>query len=126
MVDLTFTLGRPEPIRFDFGSVRESKIDHYRPHGAAPGVAIIEGTVNDTQTRQRVAGAVVTAEIGDDAQQTVSDDFGRYRFEVAPGTYVVSAYYSVGGRGQIEVRRSHIEAAGAEAVVVPLWIEMTR
>jgi len=126
MVDLTFTLGRPEPIRFDFGTARDSKIDHYRPHGAAPGVAIIEGTVNDTQTRQRVPGAVVTAVLGDDTQQTVSDDFGRFRFEVTPGTYAVSAYYSVGGRGQIEVRRSHIEAAGAEAVVVPLWIEMTR
>jgi hypothetical protein len=57
----------------------------------------------------------------------VSDGFGRYRFEaMMPGTYSISAYYSVSGRAQIEVRRSGIEVGGAEAVVVPLWIEMQR
>jgi hypothetical protein len=72
---------------------------------------------------------VVTAIIGDDpnkTQQTVSDDYGRFRFETLPGTYSVSAYYSVGGRGQIEVRRSNIAVEGAEAVHVPLFIEMNR
>jgi hypothetical protein len=38
----------------------------------------------------------------------------------------VSAYYSIGGRAQIEVRRSAITVEGAEAVVVPLWIELGR
>jgi len=130
MVDIVFTLGRPEPIRVDFGNSRASKIDHYHPRHAAPSVAIIEGTVNDAATKQRVPGAVVTAVTGDaqnaETQQTVSDDNGRFRFEAAPGVYAVSAYYSVGGRGQIEVRRSNIAVAGAEAVVVPLWIEMAR
>lgn len=129
MVDIMFTLGRPEPIRVDFGNSRASQIDRYKPSHATTTVAIIEGTVNDTATKQRVAGAVVTAAVtGDDTQtqQTVSDDNGRYRFEAPPGTYSVSAYYSVGGRGQIEVRRSNISVLGAEAVVVPLWIEMNR
>jgi hypothetical protein len=128
MVDLVFTLGRPDPITIDFGNVRDSKIERYRPKHLASSIAIIEGTVNDSETRQRVAGAVVTAVgTGSETQQTVSDDHGRYRFEpVVPGVYSVSAYYSVGGRGQIEVRRSGIAVEGAEAVVVPLWIEMTR
>jgi hypothetical protein len=38
----------------------------------------------------------------------------------------VSAYYSISGRGQIEVRRSGIQVAAAEAVVVPLWIELAK
>jgi hypothetical protein len=129
MVDIVFTLGRPEPIKVDFGNAKESAIERYRPSKSAPQVAIIEGTVSDTATKQRVPGAVVTAIIGDDpnkTQQTVSDDYGRFRFETLPGTYSVSAYYSVGGRGQIEVRRSNIAVEGAEAVHVPLFIEMNR
>lgn len=129
MVDLVFTLGRPDPIKVDFGNAKATAIERYRPTNAAPQTAIIEGTVSDTTTKQRVAGAVVTAIVGDDenqTQQTVSDDSGRYRFETRPGTYSVSAYYSVGGRGQIEVRRSNISVEGAEAVHVPLFIEMAR
>lgn len=129
MVDLVFTLGRPDPIRVDFGNAKANAIERYRPSKAAPQTAIIEGTVSDTATKQRVAGAVVTAIIGDDpnqTQQTVSDDAGRFRFETQPGTYSVSAYYSVSGRGQIEVRRSNISVEGAEAVHVPLFIEMTQ
>jgi len=130
-VDLVFTLGRPVPLRVDFGDT-SGRIDRYRPTNLGTSVAIIEGTVNDTRTRERVPGAVVTAVTRDDNQdelteQTISDDHGRYRFDrVAPGTYSVSAYYSVSGRGQIEVRRSLIDVAGAEAVVVPLWVELTR
>ena len=83
--------------------------------------------MNDTSTKERVPGAVVTAvTLAGQTEQTVSDDDGRYRFDLAPGTYAVSAYYSIGGRGQIEVRRSGIAVAGAEAVSVPLWIELVR
>lgn len=128
MVDLTFTLGRPDRIRVDFGDPKPGAIDRYRPRGTG-GAAIIEGTVNDTVTRTRVPGAVVTA-VGADVtktQQTVSDDHGRFRFDaMPPGVYSVSAYYSLGGRGQIEVRRSGINVDAAEAVVVPLWIETAR
>ena len=124
-VDIVFTLGRPEPIRVDFGDPRQGAIDRYRPPSLPATRAIIEGTVNDTSTRERVAGAVVTAVANDQTEQTVTDEHGRFRFDdLPPGTYAVSAYYSIGGRGQIEVRRSDIAVAGAEAVIVPLWIEM--
>lgn len=126
-VDLVFTLGRPDPIRIDFGDEAAAAIDRYRPRGL-DGAAVIEGTVNDSATRQRVPGAVVTAVRADaSTQQTVSDDHGRFRFDaLPPGVYSVSAYYSIGGRGQIEVRRSGINVDAAEAVVVPLWIETAR
>ncbi len=130
MVDVTFTLGRPEPIQYDY-NIKGAEIDRYRPKAlASKPLALIEGTVNDMSTRLRVPGAVVTAVQDNNVattQQTVSDDSGRYRFdEVRPGTYAISAYYSIGGRAQIEVRRSGIEVASSEAVVVPLWIEMQR
>ncbi|HEU0031299.1 MAG TPA: carboxypeptidase-like regulatory domain-containing protein [Kofleriaceae bacterium] len=127
MVDVVFTLGRPDPIRIDFANTAGNAIDRYRPKQLATTAAIIEGTVNDSATHQRVAGAVVTAvSPATGTQQTVSDDQGRFRFETVPGEYSISAYYSVSGRGQIEVRRSGIVVAGAEAVVVPLWIETTK
>jgi hypothetical protein len=128
MVDIVFTLGRPEPIRVDYGNSKASQIDRYKPRKSSPLVAVIEGTVNDLATKQRVVGAVVTAATNDVAktQQTISDDQGRFRFEAQPGVYSVSAYYSVAGRAQIEVRRSNIAVEGAEAVHVPLWIEMDR
>lgn len=130
-VDLVFTLGRPDPIRVSYGDPKKSQIDRYRPPHLGEGTAIIEGTVNDLQTHERVIGAVVTVvsygPAGTQTEMTVSDDDGRYKFEnVTPGTYAVSAYYSVSGRGQIEVRRSDIAVAGKEAVIVPLWIEMIR
>ena len=130
-VDLVFTLGRPDPIREIYGDPKQSQIDRYRPPHLGEGASIIEGTVNDLQTHERVTGAVVTVvthgPAGQQTEITVSDDDGRYKFEnVAPGTYALSAYYSVSGRGQIEVRRSDIAVAGAEAVIVPLWIEMIR
>lgn len=124
-VDLVFTLGRPDPIRVNYGDPTAAVIDRYRPRDLDAAHAIIEGTVNDTQTRERVAGAVVTAVAHGDTEQTITDDQGRYKFPgLRPGTYAVSAYYSISGRGQIEVRRGDITVAGAEAVIVPLWIEM--
>ena len=40
------------------------------------------------------------------------------------------AFFGVGVReprvGQIEVRRSYIEVVGAEGVIVPLWVELTK
>lgn len=125
-VDVVFTLGRPEPLRSDY-SDRATQIERYHPSGLAVSIAAIEGTVADANTRERVAGAVVTA-VGDTGtEQTLSDDDGRYRFDrLAPGSYTVSAYYSVGGHAQIEVRRADIEVAGAEAVSVPLWLELDR
>ncbi|HEY4245060.1 MAG TPA: carboxypeptidase-like regulatory domain-containing protein [Kofleriaceae bacterium] len=129
VVDVTFTLGRPDPIRVDYGDAKQAEIDHYKPKNLANAISVIEGTVNDAGTKERIAGAVVTAihDPGIDTQQTISDAQGRYRFDgVLPGTYSVSTYYSVSGERQIEVRRSNIKVVGAEAVVVPLWIEANR
>lgn len=123
-VDVMFTLGAVEPITLDYAASRDAEITRYHPRTGAP---LLEGTVSDTTTRMRIAGAVVTAVGPGDTLQTVSDDQGRFKFApVAPGTYVVSAYYSVGGRGQIEIRRSDIQVGATDAVVVPLWIETTK
>jgi len=128
VVDVVFDLGHPDPVTVDFGSAKDSEIDRYHPRHHAT-TALIEGTVNDRASHTRVAGAVVTA-IGPGTGptaptlQAVSDDQGRYRFDpVQPGVYIVSAYYSVGNRGQIEVRRSDIEVGAAQGVIVPLWVE---
>jgi mannose-6-phosphate isomerase-like protein (cupin superfamily) len=126
-VDLTFTLGRPDPIHTSFGDPREGAIDRYRPRGQAATIGRIEGIVGDTSSRARIGGAVVTV-IGPGTPpptyQMITDDAGRYAFEaLPPARYTVSAYYSVDGRGQIEVRRSEVEVGGGDAVIVPLWIE---
>ena len=92
-------------------------------------MANIEGAVTDTGNHERVPGAVVTALRAGEAaaHQTVTDDQGRYRFDrIEPGSYTVSAYYSISGRGQFEVRRAGIAVAGGEAVVVPLIIEVAK
>lgn len=125
-VDVTFTLGNPEPILVDFGDPTQGEITRYRNKRET---SLIEGTVSEMTTHERVVGAVVTANGGprDDTLQTITDAQGRYRFDtVEPGTYVVSAYYSIGGRAQIEVRRSDIVVERAEGVVVPIWVELTK
>jgi hypothetical protein len=127
-VDIQFTPSRPDPFTIDYSDPRFSAITKYR---TKDGRTLIEGTVSDIGTKVRIAGAVVTATGPSGAQsdtlQTISGDDGRYKFEpVTPGTYVVSAYYSVGGRGQIEVRRSDIQVDTGDDVNVPLFIETTK
>ena len=121
---------RPELNEVEYGDPAAVAIQRYQPSHLASSQAVIEGTVNDAQTNERVVGTVISAVLYEDrdhAHQTVSDEHGRYRFDdIAPGTYVVSAYYSITGRGQFEVRRSEIIVGGAEAVIVPMWIEMAR
>ncbi len=127
VVDVTFTLGQPDPKHVSFGDARDGAIDRYHPdhHDASTGV--IEGFVSDSGSRDRIPGAVVTALRAGDTLQTVTDDQGRYRFDdVQPGDYEVSAYYSVSGRGEIEIRRSDIAVAGGEGVIVPIWIEFAK
>jgi hypothetical protein len=126
VVDVELAGGAGPAVDFR-GDPSDAAIEHFAPlhHDAA--TAVIEGIVADLATRRRVAGAVVTVVIGQTTLQTVTDDAGRYRFDpVAPGTYVVSAYYAVDGRGQMEVRRSAISVAAAQGVRVPLWIETQR
>ncbi|MEO8550209.1 MAG: carboxypeptidase-like regulatory domain-containing protein [Kofleriaceae bacterium] len=126
VVDVMFDLGKPDPVAVDFGDAKDSEIARYR---SSRHETLIEGTINNRASKERIAGAVVTA-IGPGTGpsvptlQAVSDDQGRYRFEnVPPGIYVVSAYYSITNRGQIEVRRSDIHVGASEGVIVPLWVE---
>jgi hypothetical protein len=119
-VDITFG-GDAAPISYDYRNARETEIERFTTL-----VPRIEGTVSDAASRARVPGAVVTA-TGGDTLQTVTDDDGRYRFDqVQPGSYAISAYYSIGDRAQIEVRRSDIPVGPREGVRVPLFIEMSR
>ncbi|HEY0254262.1 MAG TPA: carboxypeptidase-like regulatory domain-containing protein [Kofleriaceae bacterium] len=127
VVDVEFTLGHPEPITIDFGDPKDSEIFRYKHRST-----LIEGTISDRGSHERVPGAVVTA-IGPGegpltpTLQAVSDDQGRYKFDpVPPGIYVVSAYYSVDSHGTIEVRRSDIDVEPHQGVVVPLWVETSR
>ena len=122
-VDVLFTLGKPDPVTIDFNAPELGEVTRYHSkHGT-----IIEGSVVEAGSHSRIAGAVVTATTGADTLQTVSDDSGRYRFDsVTPGTYVVSAYYSVSGRAQIEVRRAGIVVAANDGVIVPLAIETAK
>ena len=127
-VDVVFTLDHPDPVKLHYGDAHAAEIERYRPASQNATVAHIEGTVTDSASHGRVEGAVITAvdpARPANALQTVSDEQGRYKFDdVLPGTYVVSASYSVTGRGQIEVRRSGIELTAGDAVIVPLVIEL--
>ena len=98
----------------------------YRPVDADPGSGTVLGTITEVGARTRLGGAVVS--IADASGRliadAVSDDSGRYRCDqVPPGTYVVSAYYTLLGRGQFEIRRSAVTITGGDVVVVPLSIE---
>jgi hypothetical protein len=127
LVDVTFTLGQPDRIHVDFGNPQDAAIARYRPRHVAPHIAILEGTVTDAATRAPVVGASVTATAAGTTLQALTDDLGRYRFDaVEPGAYTVSAYYSIGGRGQIEVRRGDIAVGAGDGVVVPLWVELEK
>jgi hypothetical protein len=122
VVDLEFDLGKPDPVMVDFGNSAASEIEHFTPKDHQPR---IEGTVNVRSSHTRVEGAVVTVVGLGQTLQAVTDDQGRFAFAVSPGTYAVSAYYAVDSIGEIEVKRSAIEVAANEGVVVPLWIETT-
>ncbi len=98
---------------------------HSTPAHHDPATSIVLGSIADSSSRHRIAGAVITliAATGE-TLQTLSDDAGRYRFDpVAPGTYIVSAYYSVDGHGQIELRRGDLAVAAGHGIRVPLWVE---
>jgi hypothetical protein len=127
VVDLVFTLGQPDRIHVEFGNARDGEIERYKSPRIAAQLAVIEGTLLDVSTRAPVAGASVSATAESGTQLAVTDADGRFRFDaVPPGVYTVSAYYSIGGRGQLEIRRGAIEVAGGHGVIVPLWVELAR
>ena len=124
-VDVVFELGRGRPLILDYGNPADGAIDGYPL--AAGRAGRIEGTVSDAATRERVIGAVVSADQGHggEVRQIITDDQGRFLFdELADGRYTVSAYYTIAGRGHIEVQRNSLEVQAGRALVVPLWIEL--
>ena len=127
-VDVAFELGRAEPLIVDYGNAKDGAIARYTPKHANPKTGLIEGTVSDSATRERVPGAVVTALGGEsetETRQAVTDDRGRFVFpDLPPGVYAISAYYTISRRGQIEVLRNSLDVHGGEAVIVPLWVEL--
>lgn len=127
-VDIQFTPSRPAPYTIDF---TDPELQRIRTYHTKDQRTLLEGTLADSATRTRIPGAVVTlygpAGPTADTVQAVTGDDGRYKFEpVGAGVYVVSAYYSVGGRGQIEVRRSDIHVEVGTEVEVPLFLDTTR
>ena len=120
----------PEHISLDvlreISSVGGTPLWRFRPTDADVHAATVEGTVTEVGERTRLEGAVITIvdPEGRLIAEAVSDQDGRYRFdEVPPGSYVVSAYYTLVGRGQFEIRRNDVVLTAGEVVVVPLAIE---
>ena len=129
-VDFPFSLANPGNITLSYGNGLDSAIFRFHPKTATPQTARIEGTLTDNNSRGRVVGAAISL-IPDgnpqDLQQTVTDDFGQFSFDnVPPGTYSLSSYYALQGRGQVELRRSGITVAAGEGVRVPLWVEVSK
>lgn len=125
-VDLDLRLGQPVVEHVDYGDPHEGDVRTYRAPGADPTTGALEGTVADAATRERVPGAVVTATSPAlrDAVQVITDDRGRYTIApLAPGTYSVSAYYTVAHHATIQVERNQIPVHGGETAVVPLFVE---
>jgi hypothetical protein len=121
------TAGSAQTVSVDSSALTE--ITRYHRDDLA-GAARVEGFVIDAATHVAVAGAIITVSMVANAnatQQSSSDDRGAFHFDgLAPGTYTLSAYYSLAHRGQIEVRRSDIAVAAAEVVVVPLVVDTAR
>lgn len=119
---------RPAMVDSDAPAPPTPPLWRFRPPGADPTVGAIEGTISEQADGTRLEGAVVTviAPDGKLVAEAVTDESGRYRIEaIAPGDYVVSAYYTVLGRGQFEIRRNDVHLDGGDVVVVPLALETT-
>lgn len=122
---LDFAVGATPDMPIDLNAPSMAPLWRYKPPGADPVTGAIEGTVSDTR-RERLPGAVISiirdGEVA--AEQTFTDDHGRFQVAgLSPGSYTVSAYYSIVMRAQMEVRRNRVRVGGGEVVVVPLWLE---
>jgi hypothetical protein len=114
----------PQP----FARVESDAIVRFTPDDLDPSVGRLQGVVTDVVTRERAVAVVVfaTSPAVSEALTTVSDDAGHFEIgDVPPGTYELSAYYTVPRRGQIEVKRSGVEVAAGSAVHVPIYVEFS-
>lgn len=126
VVGLDFTLAPAGVDVPDPNAPGAPELWRFRAADADPTLATIEGTVADARSHRRVADAVVSITLSGTltTTQVITDEAGRYRAAaLPPGSYDVSAYYTVLQRGQLEVKRNQVEVAGGETVVVPLWLE---
>ncbi len=86
----------------------------------------IEGLVRNAKTKELLPGAVVGASssVLPEPRLAVADKQGRYRLlGLPPGTYVLSIYYTVVERGNVEFRRSGVEVSGGKATVIDLMLD---
>jgi hypothetical protein len=129
-VDFPFSLANPSHLTLSYGNGLDSAIFRFHPKNTTQQTARIEGTLSDNNSRGRVIGAAISLIPDDGAanlQQTVTDEYGQFSFDdVRPGTYSLSSYYALQGRGQVELRRSGITVAAGEGVRVPLWVEVSK
>jgi hypothetical protein len=126
--DVPVDLGGVEVPPAAYHEVENDAIRAFHPPDLDAARGRLEGTVTDSVTRERVAGAVViaTSPALGDVWAAVTDDRGRYRFpDGPPGTYTLSAFYQVARRGQIEVRRSDVQLPAGTALEVPMFVEVS-
>jgi hypothetical protein len=124
-LDVAIDLTAREPVVVDVRQTGQRGTLRFR-QSRPSSRGTIEGTVTDLATSERVVGAVVvsTSPAVSRVLHTTSDDAGRFALdELRPGTYTLSVYYRVVGRGNIEVRRSNIAVAAAETTVVELVLD---
>lgn len=89
-------------------------------------IGTIEGSVRNAKTKELLPGAVIGASSAalDEPRLAVADHHGRYRLVgLPPGTYVVSIYYTVVDRGNVEVRRGDVKVHGGKATLLDLLLD---
>jgi hypothetical protein len=96
------------------------QVDGARP-GAATELGAVEGLVTDQKTGTVLPGVtIVVSSVANSANATgFSDESGRYRIEVPPGTYTVTFYY-----GDAVVERPRITVALGKATPLSQKLKM--
>lgn len=116
---------RPTPLRVQMssdpgGGPLESREQTGNSHGS------IEGVVLDGVRGEPLGGA--TVEVSSDKLTdplfTIADEAGRFRIAgLSPDTYLVSVYYSLVDKGNIEVRRSGVVVERGVATKLTLELD---
>jgi len=116
--------------------VKEAKVVPYKHTPAVPpppqrvisksSRGLIEGLVRNAKTKELLPGTVVGASssVLPEPRLAVVDAKGRYRLPgLPPGTYVLSIYYTVVDRGNVEVRRGGVEVNKGKATIIDLMLD---